>query len=561
MEAYNTVDKVPDHLKCPVCIEIPQGKIFQCKSGHAICEACHFRLGNCPQCRAPYGPEPIRLLLLENMLDALKLDCSFKISDEDGCQAKLDRKTVRDHEKSCSFNTKKMDDVIKTMNICPVLGYKDCSFEMNFGDMEGALLHFDQCHHAVISDSRIDVVLHGKASPNDDTSPFDRMLLATQGQWGPIILNAAGAGYSFLVIVKLLEDKSLSWTAFYIHHPSSPWFGKDVVPPCELKCYLHGERALSWRLTPQDLLKAGDTQWDSFPTPITGTLKLDHGSILAGIRLRPVKSSIKLLEEGCHVVLPFPENVATPESVLKLIENRLQSRAIYDRVMLLAWRTLVTATDEFPENCKTLVENGFINVVVSCMETFKNEEGLLEKILLVTANVAEVSSLRPHLHQIIEFLFNLLESYSSEVKAVELSYLLVWIFCQILSDGEAAWEWTTPTRNGVKESIRKIVGGWGIETKIEFSYKSFKPILKLLKVDHTRECQLFAAWVLYSYTSRYPEDFVPLVKNEDDIMKQLVYLVEETVPLEKDESTTLVIDDIKKYAKITLENVEKHVTS
>ncbi|KAK2586895.1 hypothetical protein KPH14_009832 [Odynerus spinipes] len=37
-------------LECPVCCEIPESYIYQCKSGHHICQNCRYKLAICPIC-------------------------------------------------------------------------------------------------------------------------------------------------------------------------------------------------------------------------------------------------------------------------------------------------------------------------------------------------------------------------------------------------------------------------------------------------------------------------------------------------------------------------------
>lgn len=98
-------DNVPEHLKCPICFEMPEGKIFQCKDGHVIGEECYMQLKECPQCRVPFDKNAeIRNRLMESMLDELKMECPYHAS---GCKEKLDRKTIRQHVESCRFRDTK----------------------------------------------------------------------------------------------------------------------------------------------------------------------------------------------------------------------------------------------------------------------------------------------------------------------------------------------------------------------------------------------------------------------------------------------------------------------
>ena len=39
-------------IECPVCMDVPQGYILQCSTGHHICEFCKDKVPNCPTCHA-----------------------------------------------------------------------------------------------------------------------------------------------------------------------------------------------------------------------------------------------------------------------------------------------------------------------------------------------------------------------------------------------------------------------------------------------------------------------------------------------------------------------------
>lgn len=63
-------------LRCPVCLDIRRGSIYQCESGgHTICRSCYGKLeyGDCPICKGPYSSPPKRNLALERLIDGLGL--------------------------------------------------------------------------------------------------------------------------------------------------------------------------------------------------------------------------------------------------------------------------------------------------------------------------------------------------------------------------------------------------------------------------------------------------------------------------------------------------------
>ncbi|ODM87177.1 E3 ubiquitin-protein ligase SINA-like 10 [Orchesella cincta] len=60
---------------CPICSEVPEQEIFQCRVGHVICNLCIVKLntGFCPQCRVPFGTVRIRNRLLKKCLTVKNL--------------------------------------------------------------------------------------------------------------------------------------------------------------------------------------------------------------------------------------------------------------------------------------------------------------------------------------------------------------------------------------------------------------------------------------------------------------------------------------------------------
>ena len=69
-------EKMSD-LECPVCLEIPTGRIWSCAQQHLVCSTCKLHVSQCPQCRKRYPPTPIRHRYAEKgvaELDKLRLE-------------------------------------------------------------------------------------------------------------------------------------------------------------------------------------------------------------------------------------------------------------------------------------------------------------------------------------------------------------------------------------------------------------------------------------------------------------------------------------------------------
>ena len=59
---------------------------------------------------------------------------------------------------------------------------------------------------------------------------------------------------------------------------------------------------------------------------------------------------------------------------------------------------------------------------------------------------------------------------------------------------------TVPSRVEVLEKMVVALDRWDINTKRNINYRSFEPILRLVKVIHTPQCQHWASWALANLT-------------------------------------------------------------
>ncbi|XP_059619092.1 E3 ubiquitin-protein ligase sina-like [Phlebotomus argentipes] len=85
------VDRV---FSCPVCYEKYTSHIMQCQSGHSVCQNCHGRLNQCPQCCARYNGT--RNYTLEDIMTELsQLQCSPEDAVKDVSDAATIRKMAR----------------------------------------------------------------------------------------------------------------------------------------------------------------------------------------------------------------------------------------------------------------------------------------------------------------------------------------------------------------------------------------------------------------------------------------------------------------------------------
>lgn len=101
-----------DNLECPICNEIPKGKIMQCDDGHLHCESCIAKIKECSICRKPIK-KPTRNLFAEKIRE----DIDFKCNNI-GCEQVVKGCVkLAEHEEVCVMN--------RCKNACGFMGTKD----------------------------------------------------------------------------------------------------------------------------------------------------------------------------------------------------------------------------------------------------------------------------------------------------------------------------------------------------------------------------------------------------------------------------------------------------
>ncbi|XP_076268484.1 uncharacterized protein LOC143201364 isoform X1 [Rhynchophorus ferrugineus] len=86
------------YFECPVCKSFMRPPIYQCQSGHSICNACKPRLDKCPTCRAAFGIG--RNYSLEALTTGVSYPCVFH---DLGCMMSLSQAEIALHEGVCPY--------------------------------------------------------------------------------------------------------------------------------------------------------------------------------------------------------------------------------------------------------------------------------------------------------------------------------------------------------------------------------------------------------------------------------------------------------------------------
>ncbi|CAG9864102.1 unnamed protein product [Phyllotreta striolata] len=91
-------DKILHFFECPVCKTFMKPPIFQCHSGHSICNMCRPRLDRCPTCRSTFGNT--RNYSLEGLTVGVQYPCIYHDS---GCPEIGSANYMTSHEKQCLY--------------------------------------------------------------------------------------------------------------------------------------------------------------------------------------------------------------------------------------------------------------------------------------------------------------------------------------------------------------------------------------------------------------------------------------------------------------------------
>ncbi|XP_057670190.1 E3 ubiquitin-protein ligase sina-like [Diorhabda carinulata] len=91
-------EKILHFFECPVCKNFMKPPIYQCHSGHSLCNLCRPRLEKCPTCRSTFGNT--RNYSLEGLTVGVMYPCIYHDS---GCAEIGSASDILKHESECSF--------------------------------------------------------------------------------------------------------------------------------------------------------------------------------------------------------------------------------------------------------------------------------------------------------------------------------------------------------------------------------------------------------------------------------------------------------------------------
>ncbi|XP_026472169.1 protein zer-1 homolog [Ctenocephalides felis] len=229
--------------------------------------------------------------------------------------------------------------------------------------------------------------------------------------------------------------------------------------------------------------------------------------------------------------------------MLWIIKNRIL-RHICDDVLEVAWSTMWNVTDETPANCLRFLEGDGMDHFIQCLIQFPFQEELLRNMMGLLGNVAEVKDIRHRLMtaSFIKVFSDLLDSKSD---GIEVSYNAAGVLSHLASDGQEAWAKAglEKERDDVLQKMTKAIERWNLSAERNINYRSFEPIMRLVRCYDTPECQHWAVWALANLTLVYPTKYCDLFESEGGLV-ELERLIKDDRPYES----------VKQLAKRVLEN-------
>jgi len=170
-----------------------------------------------------------------------------------------------------------------------------------------------------------------------------------------------------------------------------------------------------------------------------------------------------------------------------------------------------------------------MQLFLRCKEEFPRAHSLLRNMMGLLGNVAEVPNLRQKLMTkafVAEFAMLL----DSSLDGIEVSYNAAGVLAHMASDGSEAWTIEEPSREDVLARMVKAIESWRLNTKRNINYRSFEPILRLLRVSHTPQVQHWAVWALANLTKVDSEKYCSLVEREGGLVL-LEEIINSNVPI------------------------------
>ncbi|XP_042218349.1 zyg eleven-related protein 1-like isoform X2 [Homarus americanus] len=186
-------------------------------------------------------------------------------------------------------------------------------------------------------------------------------------------------------------------------------------------------------------------------------------------------------------------------AMLGLIDSRLDRQAtIYHGET--EWMTLWSLTKDVPANCQLFLDGQGLAYVMKYLQVYPCGDELRYPITGLLHDLVTTHHYRPYFMScpgLITVVFDLLrKAYNTFDVRCHAAQVLAFL----VSDGEKEWTVDDPTRHKAVTTLGIFLSRRTVNKYRECSYDSLDGLLALLKVNHTQECQEWAAWSLANLT-------------------------------------------------------------
>lgn len=257
---------------------------------------------------------------------------------------------------------------------------------------------------------------------------------------------------------------------------------------------------------------------------------------------------------ACHVEGEQKSQVGAMgavESVLRQIRRRVDE-GVCDEVMEVAWSFLWNITDETPGNCERFLKAAGLYLFHAAYLKFPTQKELVRNMMGLMGNIAEVAEQRAALRDpayvriFVELLGNLSDG-------IEISYNSAGVLAHILSEPDAEWEQPEAeeplTRTTVGAAVVAATKAWNLRQKRFINYRSFGPILRLLRLDGVASPASlhWGVWALANLTTVDGNKYCEFVRREggEPLLSAILACPD----------GALVSADVQHLARIVLHNI------
>ncbi|CAG9856544.1 unnamed protein product [Phyllotreta striolata] len=108
------------HFECIVCMDYMMAPIYQCATGHSMCDSCKDKVKECPTCKSEI--QTTRNFTLEGVVSDFEFPCKYE-----KCSFVGKGILIKEHQEKCNFMEKD----------CPLKELNGCEMKIVYADLSG----------------------------------------------------------------------------------------------------------------------------------------------------------------------------------------------------------------------------------------------------------------------------------------------------------------------------------------------------------------------------------------------------------------------------------------